>query len=91
MTVSSVTETPTSSADVSWANTNSWCGYCDWELNVAKDVTGKTCGSIIFASANTKLLSLYKNESSNTIELGSFNIESDGYPPSVSSLDYTKQ
>ena len=91
MIFSGATETPNSSYDVTWVNDNSYCGYSDWELNVAKDITGKTCGSSTIISANTKLLSLYKNESSNTIRLGSFNIESDGYPSSVSTLDYTKQ
>ena len=34
------------SADgVSWANTNSYCGESDWVINVAQDVSGKTCGS----------------------------------------------
>ena len=91
MIFSGATETPNSSYDITWVNDNSYCGYSDWELNVAKDITGKTCGSSTIVSANTKLLSLYKNESSNTIRLGSFNIESDGYPSSVSTLDYTKQ
>ena len=91
MIFSGATETPNSSYDVTWVNDNSYCGYSDWELNVAKDITGKTCVSSTIISANTKLLSLYKNESSNTIRLGSFNIESDGYPSSVGSLDYTKQ
>jgi len=91
MIFSGATETPNSSYDVTWVNDNSYCGYSDWELNVAKDITGKTCVGTTIISANTKLLSLYKNESSNTIRLGSFNIESDGYPSSVSSLDYTKQ
>ena len=91
MILSGATETPNSSYDVTWVNDNSYCGYSDWELNVAKDITGKTCVGTTIISANTKLLSLYKNESSNTIQLGSFNIESDGYPSSVSSLDFTKQ
>ena len=91
MIFSGVTETPNSSYDVTWVNDNSYCGYSDWELNVAKDITGKTCVGTTIISANTKLLGLYKNESSNTIRLGSFNIESDGYPSSVSTLDYTKQ
>ena len=83
MIFSGATETPNSSYDVTWVNDNSYCGYSDWELNVAKDITGKTCVGTTIISANTKLLSLYKNESSNTIQLGSFNIESDGYPSSV--------
>ena len=89
MTVSGVTETQNNSYEVNWAN--GYCGYSDWELNVAKDITGKTCGSTTYVSANTKLLSRYKNQSSNIINLSSFNIESDGYPDSVSSLDFTKQ
>ena len=91
MIFSGATETPNSSYDVTWVNDNSYCGYSDWELNVAKDITGKTCEGSTNMSANTKLLSLYKNESSNTIQLGSFNIESDGYPSGVFSVDYTKQ
>lgn len=91
MIFSGATETPNSAYDVTWVNDNSYCGYSDWELNVAKDITSKTCAGTTTIPANTKLLSLYKNESSNTIRLGSFNIESDGYPLSVSSLDYTKQ
>ena len=91
MILSGATETPNSSYDVTWVNDNSYCGYSDWELNVAKDITGKTCNSSTIISANTKLLSLYKNESSNTIRLGSFNLESSGSPSEVYSLDYTKQ
>ena len=91
MIFSGATETPNSSYDVTWVNDNSYCGYSDWELNVAKDITGKTCGSTTYVSANTKLLGRYKNQSSNIINLSSFNIESDGYPDSVSSLDFTKQ
>ena len=91
MIFSGATETPNSSYDVTWVNDNSYCGYSDWELNVAKDITGKTCDGATIISANTKLLSRYKNESSNTIQLGSFNIESYGYPSSVSTRDYTKQ
>ena len=91
MILSGATETPNSSYDVTWVNDNSYCGYSDWELNVAKDITGKTCVGTTIISANAKLLSLYKKESSNTIQLGSFNIESYGYPSSVSTLDYTKQ
>ena len=91
MIFSGATETPNSSYDVTWVNDNSYCGYSDWELNVAKDITGKTCEGATNMSANTKLLSRYKNESSNTIQLGSFYIESYGYPSSVSTRDYTKQ
>ena len=34
-----------SSDEVSWYNNNSYCGLTGWELNVARDVAGKTCGS----------------------------------------------
>ena len=32
-------------SSVSSANTNSYCGESDWVINVAQDVSGKTCGS----------------------------------------------
>jgi len=45
MTLSENTYTPQTSGGVSWSNTNSYCGLTGWELNVARDVAGKTCGS----------------------------------------------
>ena len=89
--VSGATETQNSSYDVSWANNISYCGYSDWQLNVAKDLIGKTCGSTTYSSANTKIFSVYKNESSNSIKLGSFNLEATGYPSGVSTIELTKQ
>ena len=91
LTLSGLTETQNNSDEVTLANNNSYCGYSDWELNVAKDVAGKTCGSHDWDSVNTKRLSVYKNESSTTIKFGDFNLESSGYPSGINSNVYTKQ
>ena len=91
LTMSGLTETLNNSYEVTLANNNSFCGYSDWELNVAKDVAGKTCGSHDWDSVNTKRLSVYKNESSTTIKFGDFNLESSGYPSGINSNVYTKQ
>ena len=91
LTMSGLTETLNNSYEVTLANNNSFCGYSDWELNVAKDVAGKTCGPNDWDSVGTKRLSIYKNESSTTIKFATFNLESSGYAASVNSLVYTKQ
>ena len=91
LTMSGVTETLNNSYEVTLANNNSFCGYSDWELNVAKDVAGKNCGPNDWDSVGTKRLSIYKNESSTTIKFGDFNLESSGYPSGINSNVYTKQ
>ena len=60
MNLASFKYTPETAADVSYVNTNSICGYSDWALNTAKDITGKTCGSLTIPVANTTYLSIYK-------------------------------
>ena len=48
-----------SASSVSWANTNSYCGISNWVINVAQDVSGKTCGSSTeWSSGITLYLSL---------------------------------
>ena len=68
-------------SDVSWANTNSYCGETDWELNVAQDVSGKTCGSSTEWSSDITLYGLYILDG--TKYMPSFS--SSSYPSSVSS------
>ena len=48
-----------SADDVSWANTNSYCGISNWVINVAQDVSGKTCGSSTEWSSGITLYGLY--------------------------------
>ena len=45
LTLSDTTYTPQTSGNVSWNNTNSYCGLTDWELNTPLSVAGKTCNS----------------------------------------------
>ena len=74
---------------ITYNNTNSYCGYSDWELNTTKDVTGKTCGSTTFWPINTAGKSLYKLVGNN-LNLSTFN--KDSYPTEVNtSLTWVKQ
>ena len=73
---------------VTYNNTNSYCGYSDWELNTTKDVTGKTCGSTDYVPINTTGKSLYKLVGNN-LNLATFNIDS--YPTEVGDDDFVKQ
>ena len=66
---------------VSWANTNSYCGISNWVINVAQDVSGKTCGSSTEWSSGITLYGLYILDG--TKYMPSFS--SSSYPSSVSS------
>ena len=90
MNLASFKYTPETAADVSYVNTNSICGYSDWALNTEKDITGNTCGSYTYPSANTTYLSIYKLVGNN-LYLGSFGTTG-SYPNSVSNAKaYIKQ
>ena len=60
MTLGTIKYTPQTSKVASWANTNSWCGETDWELNTAQDVAGKTCASSTKWATNSTIYGLYK-------------------------------
>ena len=88
--LSSFTYTPETTSIVSSLNTESFCGYSDWELNSEKDITGKTCGSITVPVANTTYLGLYKLVGNNLF-LGTLNTTG-SYPTTVSTaITYVKQ
>ena len=82
--------TPQTASVVSALNTDNSCGYSDWTLNTAKDITGKTCDSTAVAVANTSVQGLY-NIVGNNLFLGSLNTTG-SYPTEVStSITYVKQ
>ena len=68
---------------VSWANTNSYCGLSNWVINVAQDVSGKTCGSSTEWSSGITLYGLYLLDGTKFMPSQS----SSSYPSSVSSAD----
>ena len=82
--------TPQTASVVSALNTDNSCGYSDWTLNTAKDITGKTCSSTAYDVANTSVQGLY-NLVGNNLFLGSLNTTG-SYPTEVStSITYVKQ
>ena len=90
MTLSTNIYTAHLSALVSSANTDSFCGETDWELNTAKDVAGKTCFSSAYYSAGHAYYGLYLLDGTKLIP----NWTSGSYPSSVStatSNTYNKQ
>ncbi|WP_374078933.1 hypothetical protein [Bdellovibrio bacteriovorus] len=48
-----------SQAQVDHFNTNSYCGFTDWTLNVAKDVSGLTCGGSQVAAVGKKYYDIF--------------------------------
>ena len=71
-------------------NSASTCGYNDWVINTAKDVTGLTCGSTTYPVKNTTGRGLY-NLVGNNAFFGGF-ITTGSYPTGVSTdITYVKQ
>ena len=90
MTVSTNTLTILNSTEVSWANSNSYCGDADWVLNTAKSIVGKTCGSDTYWSAGTAVYGLYLLDGSQLF----WDDSDSSYPSSVgtgTSDNFTKQ
>ena len=90
MTLSTNTLTPLNSTEVSWANTNSWCGDADWVLNTAKSIVGKTCGDTTYWSAGTATYGLYLLDGNKLF----WSYRNSSYPDSLSTGDndtFTKQ
>jgi hypothetical protein len=90
MTIDTNTYTPLSSSDVTWVNSNSWCGETDWVLNTAQDVAGKTCGSDVLWNTNITIYGVYLLDGNKLFP----NHSSSSYPSSVDADDndtFTKQ
>ena len=90
MNLSTRTYTPQLSSVVSWANTNSWCGESDWELNTPQDVAGMTCSSTTYPSSGHSYYGLYILDGDKFMS----NASSSSYPDSVNSATsniYVKQ
>ena len=89
MNLETLTYTPLSSSDVTWDNSNSWCGETDWVLNTAQSIAGKTCGSSSQWSLNTTIYGLYILDGSTLIP----NFASGSMPSSISAstIVYIKQ
>ena len=94
MTVSTNTLTILNSTEVSWANSNSYCGDADWVLNTAKSIVGKTCVSggttSTYWSAGTAVYGLYLLDGSQLF----WDDSDSSYPSSVgtgTSDNFTKQ
>ena len=81
MNLSTKTYTPQLSSVVSWANTNSWCGESDWELNTPQDVAGMTCSSTTYSPSGHSYYGLYILDGDKYMADAS----SSSYPDSVNS------
>ena len=90
MTIDTNTYTSLSASDVTWNNSNSWCGETDWVLNTAQSIAGKTCGSDTQWNTNITIYGLYLLDGSKLFP----NFSSGSYPSGVDTGDnatYTKQ
>ena len=90
MTIDTNTFTSLSASDVTWNNSNSWCGETDWVLNTAQSIAGKTCDGDDFWNTNITIYGLYLLDGSKLFR----NLSSGSYPSSVNTGDndtHTKQ
>ena len=87
--VKSFTLKPQSSTLVSLLNSTNYCGNSDWQLNVTKDYTGKTCSSTTFDVTNTTYYFMYRLSGNN---LNMSSLQKSTYPSTVSTtITYVKQ
>ncbi len=87
MTIDTNTYTPLSASDVTWNNSNSWCGETDWVLNTPQSIAGKTCGSYTKWNTNITIYGVYALDGS-TLYLG---LSSGSYPSTVDITDNNSQ
>ena len=85
--LSDSTYTSLSSDDVSWCNTNSYCGLTNWELNTPQSIAGKTCGSSTYFSKGITVYGVYKLDGSKLF----FRASKDDYPTAVPTNSWNKQ
>ena len=83
MTLDTNTYTPLSSSDVTWDNSNSWCGETDWVLNTAQSIAGKTCGSTTLWNTNITIYGVYALDGSKLF----LELSSSSYPSTVNTFD----
>ena len=83
MTIDTNTYTPLSSSDVTWVNTNTWCGENDWVLNTAQSIAGKTCGSDVKWNTNITIYGVYALDGSKLF----MGLSSGSYPSTVNTSD----
>ncbi len=83
-TIDTNTYTPLSSSDVTWDNTNSWCGETDWVLNTAQSIAGKTCDSTTHWNLNIAIYGVYALVDGSKLFLG---LATDSYPPTLNTSD----
>ena len=92
MTIDTNTYTSLSASDVTWNNSNSWCGETDWVLNTAQSIAGKTCGSEDHWNTNITIYGLYLLDGNKLFQI----FYSGSYPSDVDvdtgdNATYTKQ
>ena len=83
MTIDTNTYTSLSVSDVTWNNSNSWCGETDWVLNTAQSIAGKTCGAEDHWNTNITISGLYLLDGNKLF----LNLNSGSYPSSVNTGD----
>ena len=86
MKVDSFVVSMQSAAAVTDYNNWNFCGYSDYALNTTKDYTGKTCGSIDYAAANTNIYGMYLLEGSSLL-ISDITSSSSPIQDNVSSVD----
>ena len=74
VTIESVTSTSLRSSDVTYSNTNSYCGYNDWAINVPKNVSGRDCGGSTTSIGAHVTYAFTKTSNSLDFEKGSIKI-----------------
>jgi hypothetical protein len=95
LTTTTSSMTMLTAAQVTIANNTAYCGFTNWVINVAKDVTGLDCGDWSFNPAGMTFYDIWKVEG-NFFYMGASDYTYDGLTPATrpitfSSSPYIKQ
>jgi hypothetical protein len=74
VTIESVSSTSLTSYDVTYNNSNSYCGFNNWVINVPKNISGKDCGGTTSSVGATDTYSFTKTSNSLDFEKGDIKI-----------------
>ncbi len=66
--------TSLSSSDVTWNNTNNWCGWNNWVINTPKNLIGRNCGGYTDQIGDTANATISKGGSNLIVEGSNFSL-----------------
>lgn len=79
LVLQSVLYTPLTNETVDALNLQSWCGFNDWKVNSAKEVTGLFCGDYQAPKVNDTIYTIFSTKTENNKKLWTWGVPTDAH------------